>query len=137
MSDLTATGCGCGCSKLEAFKYLHSADSIQRIEIVELTQKTEDGFDQKVLCIIDDIDAFIDDFEAVDCYGHFMDPLGVDEGDITIKLIYNNGDYELVTQSGKAIFYADSGIFRYYKGYQTFDEEQFQALLDKYLSKAK
>ena len=126
--------CGCGCT--EAFKYLHSADSIQKIEIVELTQKTENGFEQKKMCIIDNVDAFIDDFETVDCYRHFMDPLGVDEGDIAIKLIYNNGDYELVTNDGKAIFYADSGIFRYYKGYQTFDDEQFQALLDKYISKA-
>ena len=126
----------CGCGRLMEFEYMHPTDKIQTIEIVEVSFGDTEEPSQTVLCTIEDIDAFIDDFEAMDCYDRFGDPLGINDGDTVIKITYNNGDYELINVMARA--QCKDGKFRNYKGaYFWFDDEQFQALLDKYLSKAK
>ena len=123
---------GCGeCLCRTRYEYLHTTDEIETIEIVVVTFGDDSPPYYDVLYTVEDIDGFIEDFGEIKCYEQVTHPLGIDDGDTVIKITYENGDYELVTWDGRATFV--KGIFYGYKGWQYFDEGQFQSLLDKYL----
>ena len=70
------------------------------------------------------------------CYTYYGDPTGVTpEGvsDTVIKISYVNEEYELINWTGQAKCTTENG-FRYYAGYNVFDENQFEALIEKHLT---
>ena len=104
--------------------------SIMNIEIVEVEENTPD-ITQTVVSNIEDIDGFIQDFLNVDCFLIATDPRGISKNCVAIKIIYSNGDYELIHASGQAEYTNETG-FKNYVGYRYFDEAQFEQLISNY-----
>lgn len=130
---LLLTSCG---RVPEDYDFLNSTDDISEISLVNLTFDENTKLIQTQLIVINNKNEFIKDFKKVDCYTYFGDPTGVTpEGDSTtvIKITYKNNDYELINWNGQAEYTLERG-FNYYAGFSVFDEEQFNALLNQYLS---
>ena len=122
------------CRKQELFQFLNPIEEITNISIVEINFGDENEIIQTEIVGIDDISAFINDFQKVNCYVYYGDPLGVTpEGvdDIVVKIMYENGEYELINWSGQSE-YTIQGGFSYYKGFNVFEEKQFEFLISKY-----
>lgn len=122
------------CRHREAYDFMNSTDSIERISIVELTINMDGGLTETELQAIVDINAFLEDFGSVNCYTYFGDPVGITPGEkgvSVIKITYDNGEYELIDWKGQAEFNPEKG-FKNYVGFCVFDEEQFEALITKY-----
>ena len=122
------------CRHEENYDFLYEADKIQSIEIVEVS------FDEKMelilteIATVGDIEMFMNDFFAVDCFTYYGDPLGVcEEGSKTnaIKITYENEEYELINWNGQTTYTTEDGI-SFYEGYRVFDESEFQEILEKY-----
>ncbi len=72
---------------------------------------------------------FIDDFRKIECKRGFGDPSVLTPGDKGFKIIYKNGDYEIITYRAQGRH--SSGKY-FDTGYYDFDEEQFNDLIEKY-----
>ena len=117
------------------YRYLHETSQITEIQIVEITDFVtgDEGLtipEFRTICTIGDTDALLDDLSDVKCYSYINDPSGVGIGSVGLKLLYDNGDYDLLSASGTARYYAGQR-FHNYAGYY-FDIEQFNGLIDKY-----
>ena len=114
------------------YKFLHDPSEISTIEIVDvLIGESSEGLKQETVCVIHDIDMFMDDFSQVDCYYIYTDPTGIEKDTTAIKIIYSNGEYELIAASGQAE-YTNERQFSNYRGYRYFDKKQFEDLILKY-----
>ena len=128
------------------FKFLHEISEIKSIEIVIIgeVERIEnfspessvvvDNPNFDVVCYVQNIEQFIDDFSKVECFTSFP-PRSPSLGDIGIKIIYNNEDYDIICSSGQGeyrdgFYYSDSGKF-------SFDENQFDELINKYTDNIK
>ena len=141
---LSLVGCGLlfDSLKKEDFELLHESSKIEAIQIVEVGEvKTiedtssnnykvlyEPSFD--VIAEIEDIEQFMEDFSQVDCFQRLSDPSKPFEGDKGIKIIYNNGDYDVICSNGQAE--CENGIYNFERGYNSFDDTQFDELINKY-----
>jgi hypothetical protein len=125
-----------GCSYRDAYKLLHDVDQISSVEIVTVFFDDEGIANQQVKVRISDVEAFIKDFRSVTCYCHFGGPTGVEKslsGNDVIKITYQNGEYELIDWKGQSEYTQERGFY-YYAGFNVFDEEQFEELIEKYSS---
>lgn len=119
------------CEIRAKYKFLHDSSKISFIEIVEVGDENSQGnIEQNTIYIIDDIDAFIEDFAKVDCYILYSDPAGIENNTTVIKVIYNNNDYELIGVEGQAQYL--NGEYENYVGYRYFDRDQYESLILKY-----
>ena len=119
----------------ENYKFLHENSEISFIEIVKIGEIEKVG-DEMLLGIfveseIQDEKSFLDDFSNVECYRKYSDPRGPRKGSLGIKITYSNGDYEIICASGQSE--CENGIFYYERGAYSFDNEQFDLLLKKYI----
>lgn len=121
------------CRNKDSYDFLHDTSEIESIAIVNISVKNDGSITEKEQTVISDIDSFLDDFLAIDCFVWLSDPIGISETcKFAIKIIYQNGEYELIDWNGQAEYTANKG-FRNYVGYRTFDEQQFRKLIDNYL----
>lgn len=127
--------CG-GCEKKSEYKFLQDISAIDSIEIVEIGEFTVDQeiVPMTTICIVDDKESFLKEFLELNCYCNFGDPQGVMEGSSVIKIIYNNGEFELIDIGGQSEYTHERG-YRNYVGFRYFDENQFCELLLKYCNK--
>lgn len=124
------------CDVRETYRLLHNEEEISAISIVRVYLSEEDDLVQTCRVVIDDVDAFLVDFRNVDCYVWFGDPIGLQpapEGTDVVKIEYRNGDYELIDCNGQTEYTEKRGLV-YYAGFSMFDENQFTALIGKYLA---
>ena len=124
------------CRVRETYSLLHSTDEISSVYIAYVQFDDKDQVVQTERSKINDVDAFIDDFKKVACYTYFGDPVGpVDKAEVAdvIKIVYDNGDYELIAYNGQAEYTQARG-YNHYAGFSIFDEEQFMTLISNYLS---
>lgn len=122
------------CRHPETYEFLKTTEKIASISIVEISFNENCELEQTEIKKINDINAFLDDFNQVSCYVYYGDPLGVTpEGvsDTVVKITYENDDYELINWSGQSE-YTDDKKFQYYAGFSVFDEKQFETLIEKY-----
>lgn len=125
------------------FDLLHEATEINSIEIViigevkriedtssDYTVAYEPSFD--VICKIQEIEQFIEEFSEVDCFMRISDPSRPLEGDNGIKIVYNNGDYDIICAYGQGEY--KNGTYDFERGYHSFDEVEFNTLINKYLN---
>lgn len=120
----------------EEYKLLHPADEISAVEIVTVLFDEEGIADLQVKACISDVKVFMKDFRLVPCYVYFGDPIGLKKnpsGIDVIRITYQNGDYELIDYNGQSEYTQERG-FDYYAGFNVFDEEQFEELIEKYSS---
>lgn len=126
------------CRHRETYKFLYGQDTISSISIVNISfpegwKKTKEIIHTEI-STIDNFPLFLKDFHNVDCYTYFGDPTGVTEEGISaivIRIIYNNGDYELINYCGQAEYTNTNGL-NFYAGFSVFDKDQFDQLIDKY-----
>ena len=125
-----------GCGKKVQYNFMQDQSAINRIEIVEVGEVTEVGgymvHTQKTLAVITDIAAFMEEFNKMDCYYLYSDPIGIEAETTAVKLIYDNGEYEVIAADGMAE-YTEEYRYRNYVGNRYFDSEQFNDLLVSYL----
>ncbi len=122
-----------GCGKKVSYDFLHSQSEISTIEIIEVGEADEQGVNEQItLCTIDDKDAFLEGFNQLDCYKHIGDPIGVKPTKRAIKIVYNNGEYELISAGGIAR-YTKEKQYKNYVGYRSFDNQAFNNFLSSYI----
>ena len=125
-----------GCRVREKYKLLHQEDEVSSVEIVTVLFDEEGIADLQVKACISDVKVFMKDFRSVPCYVYFGDPIGLKKnpsGIDVIRITYQNGDYELIDYNGQSEYTQERG-FDYYAGFNVFDEEQFEELIEKYSS---
>ena len=124
------------CRVHTTYDFLNTEEEISKVEIVKLGEFDRDSteYEETVLAVVEDIDAFLNDFSELNCYVYFGDPLGVDTDEIVIKFIYTNNEYELVNFMGQAKYDSEKK-FTNYAGYRVFDEEPFNEFISKYIQR--
>lgn len=124
------------CRRKVSYKYMYDEDDIVEVHIVSFHNTDDGDFYTEHVKTIENLDAFMEDFNSVDCFVWWGDPTGIDsrfDGENIVKLIYSNGDYELINWFGQAEYTSDKGI-TFYAGIRIFDETQFKDLVSKYLA---
>ena len=127
---------GCACGHRTRFDLLHDESKICSIEIVGIVEEYDEETKQPSLITfakIDDIDSFLKDFRKVKCRSRGVigfSPDGVYQNEVAIKFSYENNDYELVSDGGRSIY--TGGDLDFYRGHESFNDEQFDALIAKY-----
>lgn len=122
-----------GCSIKAAYKFLQSPTEISVIEIVKVSRDESTGeIEQTTVSTIDDMETFLKDFSQVDCYFYYYaNPTGIEDNALVIKIIYQDGEYELIDANGQSE-YTDERGFHYYSGHHSFNEGEFENLISKY-----
>ena len=128
------------------FEFLHSLSEIKAIEIVKINEIEQiqnvsatppvidnaPSFD--VICTVQNIERFMEDFSKIECYLS-SPPKSPSAGDIGIKIIYNNENYEIICSRGQAEY--RNGFYYSDCGRHSFDETQFDEMLSKYIDNIK
>lgn len=113
------------------FNYIRPKESIVAIDIIETTKD-----DEKIITSIENIDVFLNELEKIEySYVNYKFTEKVvaipEDGVPLIKIIYNNGDYEILGYNTHSESTQGYDCYGTYIG--TFNEEQFNALLEKYM----
>jgi hypothetical protein len=117
-----------GCSVKTHYNFMHDVSQINKIQIVEAGSQIIDGeLEQKIIGEVTDNTVFLDSFSQLECFINTGDPRGIRNGQKAIKIIYCNGDYELIGKEGQGKY--RSGKYKHYAGYRFFDVEQFDELI--------
>lgn len=133
---LSLVGCGFvfdAITKTE-FNFLHETSEIESIQIVIIGEITQTTDTSDVIFNIRETESFLDDFSKIDCR-RSSPPDSPVLGDTGIKIIYKNGDYDIICCNGQSeyrdgFYYADSGTV-------DFDETQFNELINNYTNDTK
>ena len=123
------------CRHKNTYDFLNSTDDIVSVSIVNLSFDENRALVETEVKEVADINRFLNEFCNLDCYTYFGDPIAATpEGteDTVIKIIYDNGEYELINWKGQSKCTSERGL-DYYAGYRVFDEQPFEALIKKLL----
>ena len=114
------------CSYQTDYTYLHDKSEISSIEIVNAYYDSEnDEGVQVTLVVIANISKFIEEFEKLNCHITVPGgPVGVVEEGIAIKIIYENGDYEVLRYMGRSEYTQELG-YDVYCDRASFDKNEF------------
>lgn len=113
------------------YEFLHPVHEIEEVEIVRFGHYDEDDAVIKAYVMKENIN--IEDFVAglmkVECTSRRPAEGGIvaDTLECGIKVIYNNGDYELIDDYGQAYYLKEKGFVN--DGYYKFNEAQFELLI--------
>ena len=126
---------------MEEYPYMQDRANIVEIELATVENLGGDMPIWKSVCKVDDIDAFLADFEAIKCRGGLNITVDFDfENDAlkVIKFTYSDGTYEVISMIGNADSSMQdaedlSAIFS--DRLCSFNQADFDALYDKYLGK--
>lgn len=128
-----------GCGRKKAYEFEQDSSNICAIEIVEVEflPLPDTGIQFKALAFIENVEAFLSDFNRVTCYSKGAlgyQPSGVDSGDIGIKVTYMDGEYEVIAQNAQSKYLSTGSEMQFitWADCFSFDEEMFNNLLDKY-----
>lgn len=142
---LCATFVGCEASK-EPYKFLNDTAQISTIEIgyfyIEpYSSVRAPSFES--LTVIENHEEFLTDFRAVTSYKEDFMQDGLNEKQLVIKILYQNNEYEMIGEKGQLYHTIDRryhnledkdlGYHYENSGYFYFEEDEFNALLNKYL----
>ena len=133
----------CSCYRTK-YRFLHEQSDIVSIEIVENRYTVgNDGVRrdyQNVLVSIEDTEEFLNEFNDIPYKMPLYNGLVLSFGDseLGIKFVYGNGDYEILSNGVyKLIYKTESENNFAVDGVMGFlNEEEFDALVSKYLAKA-
>ena len=118
------------------YKFLDSSSEIEKIEIVEVTGNYIGGQDEQIfICSVEEKEALLKDLKELKCSRILGDPTCIQPGDKVVKIIYKNGEYELIGYYGQAKYTKERG-YQKHKGRRSFQENDFEAFVMKYIDKA-
>ena len=141
---LSLAGCGFlfGTFPRTDFELLQEISEIKAIEIVTIGEierienvsqnssvLSKPSFD--IICNVEDIEQFMEDFYKVECYSA-SPPSSPKVGSIGIKITYENEEYDIICSSGQAEY--RDGIYYRDSGKNSFDEKQFDELINQYVN---
>lgn len=120
-----------GCGFLGDQKYVCEIENVETIQIVRLGRFNEEirDYEYKIISEVKDKEEFIKRLNAIKCNKYWGDPTILDEGSTVIKIVYKNGDFDLLhyrAQEFTQSKHSSSGFF-------FFDKDQFLALISDYL----
>jgi len=128
------------CNDSNTYNLLRDRSQIVSIEIVEYASDEVDDplTEGTVLAVIEDREAFIDDFLALRCRN--IIPIGSPlvmsyTPSPVIRIIYDNGEYELVTDFGyeKHVIEDDGSQHRINLCWEYFDREEYLEFVEQYI----
>ena len=123
-----------------AFEFYCAEETIESVEVVTITKKSDTEFEIAPVKTVEDKDAFLKDFKSLSCKkGFSLDSLATvstAESISAIRFNYSNGSYEVVTPYGNL----DSGLLNsnfaadelVKEDYFFFEEKDFSQLVNKY-----
>ena len=133
MCTIFVIGLLSGCKKEVSYNFIQDQSEIDTIEIIEVGEPDLQGVNEQIsICTIEDTTSFMGKFNQMKCYDHYGDPIGVLPDTIAIKILYSNGEYELITPIGQAR-YTKKRQYKNYVGYRSFDNEEFNGLVSQYI----
>ena len=143
-SVLLMTGCGIR-PELACFLHYTNRYGVASVEVARVGNFEPDAANtHEVLCTVPDVEAFVDDIIALDvveCNGEF-NRTGIRENTPVFKITYNCGCVDFFDAAGSSFELVDECVKFYDKKYvyegslYTYDENQFAALIQKYLDAA-
>ena len=119
-------------------EYMHDKSEISRIEIVEASYDCrDDKATQYLISPVDNIQEFLNELDKLDTTFYIIGgfPQGIEYNSLAIKILYNNGDYQLFNCHEESLYYADLDEYHIYEGTTIIDSE-LEALITKYLDSA-
>ena len=122
------------------FEFLAPITDSTEIEVISVTYLPEDSLELKSLSRIEDTDAFLADFSALECTkglsGEHLQAVETIKSVKAIKITYADGSYEIITaywNLDSSLLTPDATIDEIIKkDYYFFDPAEFEALIDKY-----
>lgn len=122
---------GCGIKK--TYRYMYEKSRIVGIDIVYVGDSVDDYvFEVEKVKTVSDTASFISAFEKLSCYLIYTAPKGIQSDSMAIKIIYDNGNYEIVGDGGAAYFIQSRG-FENYHGRRYFNKDEFTSFLSSYI----
>ena len=126
------SACGKG-----SYVFLNDESEISTIEIVRLCEYDQENncFKEQLISTVEHHSAFLSDFKKIDCKVIWSEPTGVYEGDVGVKITYQNGEYEFINYYGQGKYRHlknNLSMFDADAGFRFFDEDQFNDLIEKY-----
>ena len=120
-----------GCGKQQEYSLLNDVTEISEVQIVWVGERAggESRPPQTTLCVVEDTDAFIRELLSINVKPLYP-PDSVASNEKAIKIIYNNGEYELIHYAGQSKY--RDGFYDHYTGCDSFNKNQFNALIEKY-----
>ena len=121
--------------------FIDDVDNIEKIELVKVTEifsRDEDdsiivNCKMDILATVPDIDEFLENLSYLTCVTlHFLRPMIIGEDEYGIKITYKSGHFEVIGAMGQT-YYID-GVFSATDKYQYFDEDEFNAFVESYIS---
>ena len=121
------------CTTKKPYEFMHDNSEFEKVELVDFGYLVEWSNINAVIRAsypIEDINAFLSDFKAVDCEWGYLEG-GYFDNSRAIKFVYSNGDYEFIRYDDVVSLLA-SGEFADKHNLWWFDDIQFNELLEKY-----
>lgn len=135
MVSLIITLCCCSCKFIGKQKYFCDVDNVISVEIIQLDgfvyAEVYDFFDYTLICKIEDYSTFIERLNNLKHRKWGGEPLSFEEGDIAIKIVYNNGNYDLIHNEAQTMHRDGKNN----SGYFWFDKTEYDELIDEYVAK--
>ncbi|MBQ7362815.1 MAG: hypothetical protein IJW48_00020 [Clostridia bacterium] len=116
------------------YEFMHTREEIVSVEIVEADYDyTNSTPSQDTLLVIDDYNSFLDKLESLNYDWRVIGgPVGIDSKCVAIKILYQNGDYEVFNYAGRAEYEYGVG-YDAYCDWGSFPKKEFYALLEEYI----
>jgi len=113
--------------KREEYVFLHDINEIQSVEIVS----KNDWNNVRTLKTLREKEDFLRDFLNMRCYEAKGKPVHVRANTPIIKILYNNGEYELIDYHSN-IIYAYGAYNEPSRERRCFNKNEFEKLVEKY-----
>lgn len=115
-------------------RYVCDEKEVESVQIVKLDKYVDDElrFEYTVLSDIVDQSTFIKRLNDLKHSVNWGDPMVLKEGYIVIKIVYLNGDYDLLHYDAQ--FFHRNGVNN--SGFFFFDKDEFNLLISDYVSDA-
>ena len=125
------------CFLFESFELMYDESEISKIQIVKLLEYDESKgeYNIEIISTVKNNSEFLSEFKSVESHSFIGDPVGVYEGDVVIKFTYKNGEYEMISDSGRGVYrIPENGepYFSVYAGFYQFDWSDFHTLINEY-----
>ena len=119
------------------FRLDQEESAISAIEIIHADpqQSGENGaILQTTVAVVEDKVDFMKQFRKVTCHETMViaSPNGLVSQETVIKIIYSNGDYQLIGPHAQASYYAEADDYDHYRGFFYFDDGEFAELITRY-----
>ena len=120
------------------YGFYYPIENMVEISIVYISADENGGAALDEIRNVDDREQFIKDFRAVECLPKFGEPStenvldNLDGPTKIIRILYDNGDFELIGHNGESRCKQGESPIPYYENFYEINEEQFNQLVEKY-----